>query len=343
MTTDQEAAAPSPSAYVATFSSPDAYALAVNVAGAAASRFIGTIGKTFHAKIARVNLDRLGIGIGQASVPVAFTTGIPNAHVFVFATEAADERRISGWTVGPQHIFHHRPNEQAFSNSPSGKPWPYAVIAVPFELLAAQGADMVGFDPEVPLNDDRLYLVPVPALNRLVSLMKDAARLAEEAPWIVARPEPAKALAGTIIEALLACLTQGRAMGDRAAPRRHRQIVAKLEQSMRECPEQMLSMPDICAEVGVARRTLNLACQEFLGQGATQYARARRLDHVRSALLRSDAGATQVTRVAMDYGFWELGRFAHAYRARFGERPSDTLRRNGRCIPTNPASLAQTA
>ena len=88
--------------------------------------------------------------------------------------------------------------------------------------------------------------------------MKDAARLAEEAPWIVARPEPAKALAGTIIEALLACLTQGRAMGDRAAPRRHRQIVAKLERSMRERPEQMLSMPDICADVGVARRRSTL-------------------------------------------------------------------------------------
>ena len=55
LTTDQEAAAPPPRAYVATFASPDAYAMAVNVAGAAASRFIGTIGKTFHAKIARVN------------------------------------------------------------------------------------------------------------------------------------------------------------------------------------------------------------------------------------------------------------------------------------------------
>jgi AraC-like DNA-binding protein len=329
LTADGEAAAP-PRAHVATFSDPEAYALATVslAAGAVPARFVGPVGKAFHAKVARVGLDRLAIGVGQASVPVAFATGVPDSHVFVFATEAAAERRISGWTVGSQDIFHHRPNDEAFATSPSGKPWPYAAIVSPFDLLAAQGADVAGFDLKVPLNDDRLFSAPAPALNRLVSLMKDAARLAEESPWVAASPRPARALAGTIMDALLDCLTQGVAKRDRGALRRHRQIVTKLENALRERPDQMLSMPDICAEIGVARRTINLACQEFLGQGATQYARARRLDHVRSALLRSNPRTTQVTGVAMHFGFWELSRFAQAYRVRFGERPSDTLRRN---------------
>jgi len=114
----------------------------------------------------------------------------------------------------------------------------------------------------------------------------------------------------------------------RAALGRHRQIVARLEQVMHQRPEEMLSAADLCASVGVAQRTLNLACQEFLGQGAMQYAPARRLDHVRDTLLMSDPGETFVTGVAMRFGFWELGRFAQAYRARFGERPSETLRRS---------------
>jgi len=94
----------------------------------------------------------------------------------------------------------------------------------------------------------------------------------------------------------------------RAALGRHRQIVARLEQVMHERPEEMLSAADLCASVGVAQRTLNLACQEFLGQGAMQYAPARRLDHVRDTLLMSDPGETFVTGVAMRFGFWELGR-----------------------------------
>lgn len=319
-----------PRTHVATFSDPEAYALAtLNLAnGAIAPRFLGTIGKTFHAKIARLNLDRLGIGIGRASVPVTFSGGIPNSHVFVFATESAAARRISGWTVGCQHIFHHRPNDQTFATSPSGQPWPYAMIAAPFEVMAAQGVGLTGVDPGIPLNDDKLFQVPEATLARLVSLMNDAARIAEEQPCIAAMPGPAKALAGVIMEALLACLTQGRARRDRAALGRHRQIAVRFEQAMRERPEDMLSLADICAALGVAQRTLNLACMEFLGQAAVRYARARRLDHVRQTLLMSDPATTQVTSVAMQYGFWELGRFSQAYRIRFGERPFDTLRRN---------------
>jgi transcriptional regulator GlxA family with amidase domain len=90
----------------------------------------------------------------------------------------------------------------------------------------------------------------------------------------------------------------------------------------------MLSLSAICTAVGVAQRTLGLACQEFLGQGAMQYAPGRRLDLVRERLLASDPAATQITSVATHYGFWKLGRFAQAYRIRFGERPSETLRRS---------------
>jgi AraC-like DNA-binding protein len=329
-TTDGGAAALPARAHVATFSDPEAYAEAtVLLSGASAPRFIGTIGETFHAKVARASLDQLDIGTGHASLPVTFAGGIPNAHVFLFATEPAAARRISGWTVDRQHIFHPRPNDQAFATSPAGQPWPYGTIVVPFDLMAAQGPQLTGLDPKIPLNDDRLFQAPEAAMARLVSLMKDATRIVEETPWIAAAPQAAKALAGAITDALLACLTQGRAKRDRAGLRRHRQIVARLDRVMRERPAEMLSMSDICAEVDVARRTLNLACLEFLGQGATQYARARRLEHVRNTLLTSNPGTTQVTRVATDFGFWELGRFAHVYRARFGERPSDTLRRNG--------------
>jgi len=56
-----------------------------------------------------------------------------------------------------------------------------------------------------------------------------------------------------------------------------------------------------------------------------RHRRARRLTLARERLRRP--GPQTVSEVALDCGFWELGRFAQAYRAAYGERPSETLRR----------------
>jgi AraC-like DNA-binding protein len=49
---------------------------------------------------------------------------------------------------------------------------------------------------------------------------------------------------------------------------------------------------------------------------------------VRNALLRAEPDDS-VTVIAMACGFTHMSRFALEYRRRFGERPSDTLRRVG--------------
>jgi hypothetical protein len=43
-----------------------------------------------------------------------------------------------------------------------------------------------------------------------------------------------------------------------------------------------------------------------------------------------------VTRIVTDQGFWELGRFSVAYRALFGESPSETLQRPSEQFEVHP-------
>jgi transcriptional regulator GlxA family with amidase domain len=50
------------------------------------------------------------------------------------------------------------------------------------------------------------------------------------------------------------------------------------------------------------------------------------LNLVRSALWRADPETASVAEIARNHHFLELGRFAVAYRAVFGEMPSSTLR-----------------
>lgn len=53
----------------------------------------------------------------------------------------------------------------------------------------------------------------------------------------------------------------------------------------------------------------------------------RRLQLVHQRLLQA-AADDSVTKIAVDCGFTNLGRFALAYRAKFGASPSDTLKRS---------------
>ncbi|MDE2411540.1 MAG: AraC family transcriptional regulator [Sphingomonadales bacterium] len=77
---------------------------------------------------------------------------------------------------------------------------------------------------------------------------------------------------------------------------------------------------------GVPLRTLHHQFRQALGLSPMQLLREIRLDRVRRELL--DPGpTTSVTACALAWGFEHLGRFAIAYRQRFGETPRDTLRR----------------
>jgi AraC-like DNA-binding protein len=293
-------------------------------------RPVGTNGSSFHGMLARGTLEGVNVGTGRFAHGIPQTAWIGRVHTFMLPTEAGIERRVSGRSLGRNQIFHFRPNEQTVTASLPGMPWAFGILTLSFEQWAALEPEIPGWHSGMKLDDDRMFAVPDAEMSRLVGLMTDVTRIARDMPRIFDVPASAAALSGAVLEALLLALGQGQAIREKQGFTRRREIVARFEQALRERPEDMLSLTAIGAAVGVPQRTLNLACQDVLGQSAVYYARERRLYLVRQRLLASNPATTQVTNVAMDYGFWELGRFARAYRQRFGELPSMTLRRSRR-------------
>ncbi|MGH3387408.1 MAG: AraC family transcriptional regulator [Actinomadura sp.] len=108
------------------------------------------------------------------------------------------------------------------------------------------------------------------------------------------------------------------------APRVVRSVVELIESA----PETAFTVADLAECAGVSERSLHAAFRRQLGTSPMAYVRRRRLEQAHEELLHLDpATGVKVTDVAMRYGFAHTGRFAAAYRARFGEPPSTTLRR----------------
>jgi AraC family ethanolamine operon transcriptional activator len=89
---------------------------------------------------------------------------------------------------------------------------------------------------------------------------------------------------------------------------------------------QAVQIEDICLALNISRRTLYRAFHDLLDVSPKAYLRLKNMSAARARLLDAGNRPTTVTQVALDQGFWELGRFSGAYRAMFGESPSETLR-----------------
>jgi AraC-like DNA-binding protein len=103
-------------------------------------------------------------------------------------------------------------------------------------------------------------------------------------------------------------------------------VVRKACSVIEERHDEPLTVGDVAAAVGVSVRTLQECFRRGLGTTPTQYLRTFRLEAARATLQSAEPGES-VTSVAFRHGFAHLGRFAADYRARFGERPSETMRR----------------
>jgi transcriptional regulator GlxA family with amidase domain len=82
---------------------------------------------------------------------------------------------------------------------------------------------------------------------------------------------------------------------------------------------------------GVSDRSLHRLVRRQFGVPPMALLRRARLARARAMLQTSGPGMT-VTVVALDCGFSHLGRFSTEYARRFGERPSQTLRRHRQTI-----------
>ena len=96
--------------------------------------------------------------------------------------------------------------------------------------------------------------------------------------------------------------------------------------AMHAAPGHPFTAPELAGIAGVGTRVLQEAFRRHVGMPPMTYLRELRLARVHDELSKADPWQVSVSEVALRWGFTHLGRFAGAYRARYGVSPSRTLR-----------------
>lgn len=266
-----------------------------------------------------VRLGGLGLGTirfgGAMRVDVE---AVENYHLLMFCLRGSAETRVGRHTLqaGTRRGIVCAPGSRFLADlSPDCEQF---VVRLDRRTLEAHAGSSVCFDPVLDLQRPAL----APWLDQLGALLQSPALLAA----VHGQPLLAVEMERLLVHLLLA----GQAWhgGDEARVEgrgSQHACVRRAEDFMRAHAEDPLRLADIARAAGVSARTLLAAFQRVRDCSPMQSLQQLRLDVARRRLADAPEGRT-VAGIALECGFSHLGRFSQAYRERFGETPSATLR-----------------
>lgn len=205
---------------------------------------------------------------------------------------------------------------------------PHLCLRVDRQALESKAARLLGRTLRDPLRFDLGVPMMTPEARSMQQYV-DLLRLELDAePSLAMRPLVTAQLEDLVMTSLLLSAPNSYSSwleedGGTMTPRCVRKAVELIEAHAHE----PLTVEDIAEAVGASVRALQSGFRQHLGSSPMTYLRDVRLELVHQDLLAADPSrGVSVTEVALDRGFTHLGRFAQAYRERFGAAPSETLR-----------------
>jgi AraC-like DNA-binding protein len=280
----------------------------------------------FHAELKRIELSKLWIQSARVNLPVIYhcAESAERVSIFFVAKDNHAAYRYGGLDTSSGEVIAVRAGSTHYSRSDANSHW--GTWSLAHEDLAVAGRVLTGRDLTGP--SVTCHLRPSHQLvSQLLNLHEAVERVADAPAHIRAQPEAVRALEQALMHAMIMCMTDGSPVETGLGALQHSAILVRFEDFVTANYNRPLYLAEICAAVGVSGRMLRMCCQEHLGMGPVRYLWLRRMHLARRALMEGAPQTTTVARIAMEYGFWELGRFAVRYRDLFGEAPSASLLR----------------
>lgn len=318
----------------------DPLSLQAALQSATQAEILPTVRGRFRAEATQIGMDKLRMQRFEVDLPqiTTVTTASDRKSIGFLIEGGSSDLYHSGLEITRGDILVYG-NEVLHQRSSSD--FRYGTMSLPAAEFPAVCKALVG--SEFLGKARRTVVRPDPALmSRLLNVHRTVGQLAHDVPDLLDQREVRRALEQKLVHIMVRCLAEGAGVQTNIRAVRHEAIMVRFQEYLEANSDEPLYLPEICAGIRVAERTLRGACEEHLGMGPIRFLALRRMHLVQRALSRADPSVSTVTRIATDHGFWELGRFSVAYRALFGECPSETLRRMPEPITTdlNRAVLA---
>jgi AraC family ethanolamine operon transcriptional activator len=299
----------------------------------------------FHGVVQRLQFDGIGLFVEELQQAV-HQTGHVQPQVVALGVPALLEgdSRFCGETshAGALHVFSGRGGFEFRS------PQRHVMIGIELDgaLFESQVLDGSAHAADRFSASARLQSLDPTALTELrqflLALFEQAARNEER---LSTQPAPGGVMAAAatrmrdeLLDRLAAAVAPSAGAAAHGATTAHAPH-ARLADRARELVAARLEDPptvaELCALLGVSRRTLQTCFQTTWGMGPLAWLNMLRLNAVRRHLKT----APTVTEAATALGYWHFGHFSRDYQALFGELPSHTLQRQrgvAACVGAGP-------
>jgi AraC-like DNA-binding protein len=275
-----------------------------------------------------IQLGPLTVGQLSFATPVTFTVTELDAYHVSMVTAGRMRARHAGHEViaTPATAAVFGPGSPVYTQHDAnsiGLAIKIERTALEEELAGLLGHPVEGpidLPPSIPLTEG-----PPQSWSRLVRLLRDELDYDQS---LLYHPVIAEQLRSCVLSGLLVSAPHkyhDELVGPPTAgpPRAIRRAV----EAIHDEPERAFTVADLARFANMSVRSLQEGFRRHVGTAPMTYLQSVRLDRAHESLRRADPSQLTVAAVAHRWGFAHLGRFASAYRLRFGESPSATLRK----------------
>jgi AraC-like DNA-binding protein len=205
---------------------------------------------------------------------------------------------------------------------PQRRPTGTVALRLGHRLVNRELAALLGQDPGADVRFDPALDLAQPGPSGIRDVLGGMLTQFNSEHQLLAQPAMRRAEVRKLITSLLLAHdhTHATALRQETPPARPRHLARAIEYIEGHVSEQ-ITLGDIAQAAGRSSRAVHAGFHRYLGVPPMTYVRNLRLERVHAALLTSEETTTMI---ALETGFTHLGRFAAAYRERFGELPSAT-------------------